>query len=124
MAKTPAEVLERIRKRRQENREHILAVERACRAKVPLGIRRQWQKHNNLWHCYGLTLDEFNTQYERQGNRCALCRQECVRTPQVDHDHETGRIRGLLCHVCNQGMIAVDRRTDWLSLAQSYTKRG
>ena len=48
---------------------------------------------------YGMTLEEWNAQYERQNGRCAICgkKKEIV----VDHDHRTGRSRMLLCRSCN-----------------------
>lgn len=58
---------------------------------------------------YGLTLDEFMEIKERQAGVCALCEKPETRTSKngrtfelvVDHDHATGRVRGLLCHSCN-----------------------
>ena len=54
---------------------------------------------------YGLTRSQYETLLYLQGGRCAICR----RGPEgsgkkrltVDHDHETGEVRGLLCNHCN-----------------------
>lgn len=59
---------------------------------------------------YGLTLEGYDLLYEQQSGVCALCgqpetardgRSGQVRRLAVDHCHETGRIRGLLCYRCN-----------------------
>jgi hypothetical protein len=34
-------------------------------------------------------------------NSCSICNETFIKTPHVDHDHITGKIRGLLCHNCN-----------------------
>lgn len=60
-------------------------------------------KASRLWHKYGITEAEFTIRREAQGGRCLICL-----TPEpklvVDHDHETGKVRGLLCHRCNVGL--------------------
>lgn len=50
---------------------------------------------------YGLTPTEYDYLVTMQDNRCAVCNQEFIKTPHVDHCHTTGRIRGLLCQSCN-----------------------
>lgn len=39
-----------------------------------------------------------------QNGRCAICKEFFTGTPNVDHDHQTGVVRGLLCHGCNVGI--------------------
>lgn len=58
---------------------------------------------------YGITLEQYNEMLERQNGVCAICEQDETRTARgiirslaVDHDHETGEVRGLLCASCNQ----------------------
>jgi hypothetical protein len=51
---------------------------------------------------YGIALDDYDRMLDDQDGRCAICR--CVpRTKRlaVDHDHDTGEVRGLLCRGCN-----------------------
>jgi len=52
---------------------------------------------------YGLTIEEHTNMIEAQGNRCKICNEE-MSTPHVDHDHITGKVRGLLCPNCNTGL--------------------
>lgn len=53
---------------------------------------------------YGLTPEAFAAMLEEQGSKCAICRASLVEEVLVDHDHETGRVRGLLCRPCNSGI--------------------
>lgn len=48
---------------------------------------------------YGLTRSELDALIEVQGGLCAIC--ESNPAVQVDHDHVTGKIRGVLCFTCN-----------------------
>lgn len=57
---------------------------------------------------YGLSIGRYMEMYQRQGGACAICRTPYAavikakqRRLYVDHDHATGRPRGLLCHSCN-----------------------
>jgi hypothetical protein len=53
-----------------------------------------------------VTADEYAALLSQQHGRCAICRKECGtgRYLAVDHDHATGRIRGLLCFRCNTSL--------------------
>ncbi len=72
---------------------------------------REWRKRNpERWaqlmrrHHYGIEEPEFQALLTAQGGRCAICREQFAKTPSVDHDHVTKRIRGLLCRNCNCGI--------------------
>jgi dCMP deaminase len=58
-----------------------------------------------LTNNYGLTIAQYDIMSERQGNVCAICKQtEPVGNLVVDHDHKTGKVRGLLCNKCNRAI--------------------
>lgn len=54
---------------------------------------------------YGLSEAEYTERISGQGNLCAICRQKDeMKVLCVDHDHATGKVRGLLCNNCNVGL--------------------
>lgn len=55
---------------------------------------------------YGITREQYETQLALQGGVCAICRQPDTSKKgyHVDHDHETGVVRGILCTTCNSGL--------------------
>lgn len=57
------------------------------------------RKHN-LKFRYGLTLEDYDQMVADQHGTCAICERPDLKLC-VDHDHGTGRVRGLLCHDCN-----------------------
>ncbi len=60
-------------------------------------------RNNELRRKYGITSEQFNELLMRQGGACAICR-GTLKKLHVDHDHQTGRVRGLLCNCCNVGL--------------------
>jgi hypothetical protein len=54
---------------------------------------------------YGMTLEEYEERLAAQGGRCAICRDEPTKKRlHVDHNHQTGVIRDLLCEWCNHAI--------------------
>jgi hypothetical protein len=54
---------------------------------------------------YNITIEEYNKIFEKQNGCCAICSRHQSEFKQrlcIDHDHKTGKIRGLLCHNCNR----------------------
>jgi hypothetical protein len=65
--------------------------------------RPQLDRQASRSYKYGITADDFKQMFETQQGKCAICNEEpkTKRGLHVDHDHETGKVRGLLCHGCN-----------------------
>lgn len=70
---------------------------------------------------YKLTVQDHKAMLEKQNNRCALCDKlpEGTRPLGVDHDHVTGKVRGLLCYGCNRLMVLLDN-PELLKRATAY----
>lgn len=67
--------------------------------------KRKWSRASHLRTTYGLELDDYAKMFEAQGGVCAICAQPPGdQLLQVDHDHRTGKVRGLLCHKCNKAL--------------------
>jgi hypothetical protein len=73
-----------------------------------VGKRQSWA--NYIKRTHGITADEYEDMFDEQDGKCLICgRTEEEAYPDgrrhaVDHDHETGRIRGILCGNCNQAI--------------------
>lgn len=70
-------------------------------------LHRKWHLKTN----YGLTVEQYAEMYAVQGGVCAVCRRPetilrrgKVKSLEVDHNHETGQIRELLCGACNPAL--------------------
>ena len=82
-----------------------------------------------LHSLYGLSIEDYETMFSDQGGVCAICQKaETVihRTTErqirlsVDHDHNTGEIRGLLCQRCNQALGLLNDDVEALHQAITY----
>jgi|SRR5579863_1004160 len=82
--------------------------------------------YNRMFH-YNITEPEFQELLRRQENRCGICRVSFDDIPEkfrhVDHCHETGKVRGVLCVKCNTAIGHLDT-LDLLQRALQYFQRG
>lgn len=71
---------------------------------------------------FGLGDGEYETMLANQGGVCAICKKECTSKPSlaVDHDHATGKVRGLLCSNCNNGLGRFKDDVELLNNAIGY----
>ncbi len=109
---------ERTRKWMADNPERY--AENLRRFKASGGMKRTLRK----WHLktkYGLTPERYDEMLEAQGGGCAICGKPPGDTAlHVDHCHETGRVRGLLCFSCNAGLGQFHHDPELLYEAMAY----
>lgn len=77
---------------------------REARAKAKARADRAHELY--VQRTYGLAPGQYDQMLENQDGRCAICRRKPRnRRLAVDHDHNTGTVRGLLCHTCNHYVL-------------------
>ena len=95
-----------------EKKEEIRAKRKECPSQSPAEVNRrarEWRAKNpdkvrayNRKYKYAISSEEFDRLCQKQKHFCAVCLKQ--RPLCVDHCHETGKIRGLLCRSCNTGL--------------------
>lgn len=88
---------------------------------------REYHWARKLRNRYGMTVADYNALLAKQSGKCALCGKEPqprqsdgVALLDVDHDHESGHIRGLLCRSCNVGLGLLDDSPELMLRAVRY----
>jgi hypothetical protein len=71
--------------------------------KYNLGVKRQGRRNYDYMRKYGITIQDYNNMYNALNGKCEICNTYHKKLF-VDHDHKTGKIRGLLCDLCNRGL--------------------
>ena len=83
---------------------------------------KKLRKQAQLNHNYGLSLDQYHVLLEGQDRKCAICGRHLTK-PNVDHCHDTGKVRGILCTVCNTIVLgALENYADLVPKALDYLK--
>ncbi len=122
------------REYRQRTLERAMASEALYRAQHRKKISdasRRWREknptHNRAFYLkqYGMTLADYETMLEGQNRRCAIsgCNNKPKRAMQVDHDHVSGLVRGLICSNCNCGLGLLGDNAERLAAAIDYLRR-
>ncbi len=85
---------------------------------TPKGKRRR--KNEMYRRKYGITLEFFESEEKKQKGCCKLCGRK--RRLVVDHDHKTGRYRGIICGLCNVALGRIESVPNFISKIQEYLK--
>ncbi|HVM39239.1 MAG TPA: endonuclease VII domain-containing protein [Acidimicrobiia bacterium] len=113
----PQKYIDRVKRWQRENREAYNAKQRRWRAENADRIRE-----GHLRRKYGITQADYERMLADQGGGCAICGDpppESV-SLHVDHDHESGAIRGLLCVRCNNALGLLREESGVLALVEHY----
>jgi hypothetical protein len=100
---------------------------KVCRGADKFKIRRQ-----NIKAKYGITMEQFVEMYENQNGLCKICDSEMEMfstrdrmhdIANIDHCHETGKVRALLCNFCNTALGKFKDSAELLIKASEYVKK-
>jgi hypothetical protein len=97
---------------------------RKWKKRVGLDVLREKHRNWRIPKLYGITVQEYDDLLEGQDFKCALCKRDKSFNRRgyalaIDHDHDTGKIRGLLCSVCNR-LLSKSRGLDFFERAVEY----
>lgn len=88
--------------------------------------RTETASWRNAWlqRKFNISAEIYDIMLKKQNGVCAICSNtnDNGRRLAVDHDHQTGQIRGLLCNGCNRALGFVER-PEWIKLAGTYIGR-
>lgn len=115
----PATEIARVKRWQQENADRLNAYRRTRREEPAV---KRAERAGHLKRKYGITIERYDELLASQGGRCAICRREP--RPDIslhlDHDHETGKLRGILCFRCNNSLGDLDDDPTLLRAALRY----
>lgn len=127
-------ILARSRKWREKNREKLNAMARVRSAGYRRADPERFAKEVRAYTLrtkFGLSLENFDALLVEQGGLCAICRRPETHARggrawplSVDHDHVTGKVRGLLCNNCNRGLGLLSDDPLLTRAATAYLERG
>lgn len=107
-------------------------LERDARAKNGVTMRGQCRpcREHIKWksfivRTYNITADDYYSMLEKQNYKCAICNSDSNKNNSrekmfIDHCHETGKVRGLLCSNCNMALGLFNDDTETLNKAIAY----
>ncbi len=116
-----------------KNRDRILEVARAWRRKNKIKrsyqARLRYQKNSQKeldrirFNKYGVTGNKFREIFKKQSGKCPICNRGITKNLSVDHNHATGKIRGLICNKCNLAIGNAEDSPDRLRAMANYLEK-
>jgi Recombination endonuclease VII len=89
------------------------------------------QRQRNLKHRFGVDLEWYEEQFKKQNYSCAICESKTNKTTgtrefwnfSVDHCHDSGKVRGILCNNCNRALGLLQDSAELLQRAKNYLEK-
>lgn len=104
--------------------EIIVSICKADGCNIPTSSLGLCAQHYIAFKHHGLEPHEFDRMFNEQNGVCAICGKECASGKRlaIDHNHTTGRVRGLLCSNCNTSLGGFMDSEELLMSAVSYLR--
>ena len=114
----PIPARERAKSFAESNPEKVSGYQKSWKERNP--EKRKLYTRNSRIRAYGIEPNEYYEMLEKQGQGCAICKSgPTYRAMNIDHDHATGKVRGLLCDSCNMSLGHIERE-GFLEKAMEY----
>jgi hypothetical protein len=111
--------IERSKAYREANKEDLKVARKERQQRDPEKLKAQ-QRKNDLKKKYNISPEDYDKMFEDQQGHCAICLKTSTKALHVDHNHETGKIRALLCSHCNVGLGHFKESLNLLERAKDY----
>ena len=110
--------------REKYNSDPMQKIKRQLRAGRAKEKNPESKRRSELKRLYKISLEQYVEIFISQGEVCAICKQECKtkKSLSVDHNHKTGKVRGLLCNRCNRALGMFQDSKILLIRAAEYLK--
>lgn len=82
----------------------------------------EYSRVYNLQRKFNITPEQYLEMESKQQGVCSICKKKCSRKLAVDHNHQTNKLRGLLCNSCNRGLGYFKDNLENLQQAINYLK--
>ncbi len=105
-----------------KNKERVSARKKA-RYQKHITEARVYHRSKRLEYKYGITLADKEARLHSQNDACAICQKALghdLRDIHLDHCHDTGKVRGVLCNSCNAGLGRFKNSAAFLRAAANY----
>lgn len=89
-------------------------------------LHKKYERERRLPRVYGITAEQYHEMLSQQNQRCGICNlhfDDCG-APHVDHCHQSGKVRGLLCRKCNTAIGLLGDNAESAMRAHNYLKEG
>jgi len=111
--------------------EPCLAKARVSQKRYTERLGRDGVRAKNLKNSYGITQEDYDRILEKQGGVCAICGSPSnyykggrLCPLAVDHNHETRKVRGVLCNHCNRAIGMLKDDAEIVDRAAAYLRKG
>ena len=119
-------LLEQSEYKRQKVKEARRARRERYKRETPPDVIAAQLREKRLKYRYGISNEDYEKMLSAQGGCCAICKKPAAKNSKgvlfVDHDHDTGAARGLLCNKCNNDLHVIEQGVERIQRLAEYLR--